>query len=112
MYLLELVLEVWPAHTNTSTETTLPLGDSSIHDRLVKAFPLGDQTLSQFIHVSNSGWVNCFLRYTTDAMYTVLRSGEFVGHSVGGMKLSTFRFRNVTVPHAQCAVLSKDKNPP
>jgi len=40
-----LVLEVCPAHTDTSAETTLPLGDSSIHDRLVKVFPLIDQTL-------------------------------------------------------------------
>src|SRR6218665_1666989 len=45
---------------------------------------------------------------------TGLRSGEFVGHSVGGMKSNTFRSRKVTVSRARCAgaVLSKDKNPP
>src|SRR6218665_1469530 len=34
---------------------------------------------------------------------TWLRSGEFVGHSVGGMKSSTFRSRKATVSRARCA---------
>jgi len=57
---------VYPAHTDTSAETAPPFGDSSIHDRWVKVFPLVDQTRFQFIHVSSSGRVNFLLQYTTD----------------------------------------------
>jgi len=71
MYLLELVLEVCSAHTDTSAKTTLPLGESSIHDRLVKVSPLVDQTRFS----STSGWVNFLLQYTTDAIYMYSRLG-------------------------------------
>jgi len=55
-------------YTNTSTETKAPLADSSIHDLLVKACPLVDQTRSKFVGVSYSGWVNFLLQYTPDAI--------------------------------------------
>jgi len=42
------------AHTDTSVETTTPLVDSSIHDRLVKACPLIGQTRFKFVEISNS----------------------------------------------------------
>ena len=44
IYLLKLMLEVCPAHTDTSAESMPPLVVSSIHDRLVNVFPLVDQT--------------------------------------------------------------------
>ena len=66
--LLEFVLEVCSAHTDTSAETKTPLVDSSIHDRLVKACPLVDQTRFKFVEVSNSGSVNFLLQYTPDAI--------------------------------------------
>src|SRR6218665_1504433 len=62
------------------------LAYTSIHDRLVKACPLVDQTSLKFVDVSNSGSVNFLLLYTPDARF---RSGEFGGHSVGGMKYGT-----------------------
>jgi len=37
-----------------------------------------------------------------DAIYAGLRSGELVGHSVGGIKSSTFRSRKATVSRARC----------
>src|SRR6218665_1410936 len=44
--------------------------DSSIHDRLVKAFPLVDQTHFKFVDVSYSGSVNFLLHkaYTPDVI--------------------------------------------
>src|SRR6218665_1094035 len=49
-------------------ETTTPLVDSSIHDRVVKACPLVDKTRFKFVDVSNSGSVNFLLQYTLDAI--------------------------------------------
>jgi len=37
------MLEVCPKYTGTSTQTTTPLADSGINDRLVKLSPLIDQ---------------------------------------------------------------------
>src|SRR6218665_917080 len=54
--------------TDTSADTTAPLDDSSIHDRLDKAFPLVDQTHIMFADVSYCGLVNFLLQYTPDAM--------------------------------------------
>ena len=53
--------------TDTSAETTTPLA-SSIHDQLVKACPLVDQTRFKFVDVSYSGWANFILQYTPGAI--------------------------------------------
>src|SRR6218665_979552 len=68
LLLLEFVLEVYSAHTDTSAETTTPLIDSTIDYRLIKAYPLVDQTHFKFVDVSNSGSVNFLLQYTPDAI--------------------------------------------
>jgi len=54
----------------TSAETTAPLADNIIHDRLVKASPLDDQTHFKFVDFSYSGSVNFLLHmaYTPDAI--------------------------------------------
>ena len=57
-----------PCSTATSAETTAPLADSTIHDRLDKASPLVDQTHIKFADVSYCGSVNFLLQYTPDAI--------------------------------------------
>jgi len=57
-----------PRSTDTSAETTAPLADSSIHDRLDKVSPFVDQTHIKFADVSYCGWVNLLLQYTPDAI--------------------------------------------
>ena len=57
-----------PCSTDTSPETTAPLADSSIHDRLVKASPFVDQALFKFVDVSYSGSVNFLLQYTAQML--------------------------------------------
>ena len=114
--LLEFVLEVCSAHTDTSavSVTTTPLVDSSIHDRLVKACPLVDQshqTHFKLVDVSNSESVNFLLQYTPDAIVEGFRSGEFGGHSVEGMKSGTLCSMKATVSRARCTVLLENKNP-
>ena len=49
--------------TDTSAETTAPLAAiaCNIHDRLVKASPLIDQTHFKFVDVSYSGSVNVLM---------------------------------------------------
>src|SRR6218665_65539 len=80
-----------PRSTDTSAETTAPLADTSIHDQLVKACPLVDQTRFKFVDVSYSGWVNFLLQYTPQVLYsTGFRSGEFGRHSVGERSLALF----------------------
>src|SRR6218665_2732313 len=64
-----------------------------MHARHVKARPLVDQTRLKFADVRHSGSVNFLLQHTTDA---VVRSGEFGGQSIGGMKSGTFRSRKPT----------------
>jgi len=54
--------------TDTSAETTAPLADGSIHDRLDNASPLVDQTHIKFADVSYSGSANFLLQYTPDAI--------------------------------------------
>jgi len=54
--------------TDTNAQTTAPLADSSVHDRLDKASPLVDQTHTKFADVSYCGLVNCLLQYTLDAI--------------------------------------------
>jgi len=56
--LSELVLEVCPTCTDTSAQTTAPLADRGISDRLVKLRPLVDETSFEFIDVSNFGAIN------------------------------------------------------
>ena len=46
-----------PRSTDASAETTAPLADSSIHDRLDKASPLVDQTHIKFADVSYCAWI-------------------------------------------------------
>ena len=53
-----------PRSTDTSAETTAPMADSSIRDRLGKASPIVDQTHI----VSYCGSVNFLLQYTPDAI--------------------------------------------
>ena len=60
--------QIVPRSTDTSAETMAPLADSSIHDRLDKAFPLVDHTHIKFAEVSYCGSVNCLLQYTPDAI--------------------------------------------
>src|SRR6218665_2000127 len=91
-----------PRSTDTSAETTAPMADSSIHDRLVKASLLVDQTRFKFVDVSYSELVNFLLRYTPDVLVDWVQSGEFGGHSVGEMKSRTFRSRKATVSCARC----------
>ena len=57
-----------PRSTDTSAETTLPMADSSIHDRLDKASPLVDQTHIKFADVSYCGSINFLLQNTPDAI--------------------------------------------
>jgi len=57
-----------PRSTDTSAETTAPLTNSSIHDRLVKASPLVDQTRFKFVKVSYSGSGNFLQIYAPDAI--------------------------------------------
>ena len=59
-----------PRSTNTSADND---GESSIHDRLVKASPLVDQTLFKFVDVSYSGSVN-FLLHKAYRCYSRLGS--------------------------------------
>src|SRR6218665_30378 len=93
-----------PRSTDISADTTAPLDDSSIHNRLHKASPLVDQTPIKFADVSYCGSVNFLLQYTPDAIWsTGFKSGEFGGNSVGEMKSGTFRSRNATVSHARCS---------
>ena len=89
-----------PRSTDTSAETTAPMADNSIHDRLqsIKASPLVDQTRFKFV-----GSVNFLLRYTPEAQSTGFRSGEFGVHSIGDMKSGTFRSRKATVSGARFA---------
>src|SRR6218665_1828660 len=94
-----------PCSTNTSAEVMAPLADSSIRDQLEKACPLVDQARFKIVDVSYSGLAHFLLQYTLDAIVDWVqnfRSGEFGGHSVGGMKLGTFRSRKATV-HMSCA---------
>jgi len=66
-----LVAQSVSSSKDTSAETTRPLVDSSIHDRLVKAWPLVDQTRFKFFDVSyrpNYGSVNFLLQYISDAI--------------------------------------------
>src|SRR6218665_1678453 len=103
-------------YTNTSPETTTPLADSSIHDLLVKACPLVDQTRFKFVDVSYSGWVNFLLHKLQMLKSTGFRSGEFCDHSVGEIKSGTLRSRKATVSRARWAsapsVLLKNKPSP
>ena len=57
-----------PRSTDISAETTAPLADSSIHDRLDKASPLGDQAHIKFADVGYCGSVNFLTQYTPDAI--------------------------------------------
>ena len=63
--------------TDTSAETTTPLDDSSIHDRLVKASTLVDQTHFKFVDVSYmySGSVNFLMHkvYTQNVVWVQIR---------------------------------------
>jgi len=45
------MFEVCPTYTDISAETTTPLADSGINDRLVKLRPLIHQTCFEFIDV-------------------------------------------------------------
>jgi len=56
--LSELVLEVCPTCTDTSAQTTAPLADRGINDRLVELRPFVDETRFEFIDVSNFGAIN------------------------------------------------------
>ena len=76
--------------TNASAETTASFADS-IHNRLVKACPLFDQTRFKFVDVSYSGQVNFLLQCTPDAIV-----GKFCDHSVGEMKSGTFHSRKAS----------------
>jgi len=106
-----LVLLECPDHTDTSAETTAPLADSSIHDRLVKARPLVDQTRFKFVDISYSGSVNFLPQYTTDA---IVGSGEFGGqcwrNEVGHLSLQ--ETDGVSCSMRQCTVLLRDKTRP
>ena len=57
----EFMLEICPACTDTSMQTTAQLADSSINDRLVKLCPLVYQTCFEFLQVSYPGVVNLLL---------------------------------------------------
>ena len=57
-----------PRFPDTSAETTAPLADSIVHDRLDKASPLVDQTHIKFAVVSYCGSVNFLLQYALDAI--------------------------------------------
>src|SRR6218665_596415 len=52
-----------PRSMDTSAETTAPLADCSIHNRLDKASPLIDQAHIKFADVSYCGSVNFLLQY-------------------------------------------------
>ena len=61
------MLEVCPTCTDTSAQTTAPLADRRINDRLVELRPLVDETHFEFIDVSNFGAINFLLQNTPDA---------------------------------------------
>src|SRR6218665_3606139 len=97
--LIYLVLKVCPADSNTRRQR---------RHSAIAAF------MTNWSKRSHSS-IRCFLvnprkqtfSYSTLQMLyivesTGLRSGEFVGHSVGGMKSSTFRSRKATVSRARC----------
>ena len=60
--------------TDTSAETTAPLADSSIHDRLDKAPPLVDETHIKFADASYCGSVNFLLQYTPNAIVDLVQT--------------------------------------
>src|SRR6218665_3697380 len=96
-----------PRSTDTSAETTAPLADSSIHDQLVKACPLVDQTRFHFVDVYAILDGQTFSCSTLQELYsTGFRSGEFGRHSVGEMKSDTFRSTKATVSRARCTSAS------
>jgi len=59
--LLEFMLEICLACTDTSMQTTAPLADSSINDRLVKLCPFVYQACFDFLKVSYPGVINLLL---------------------------------------------------
>src|SRR6218665_2454720 len=65
-----------PHSTDTSAETTAPLADSSIHDRLVKASPLVDHMHFKFVDFNYCGAVNFLLHkvYSPCRCYSLLGS--------------------------------------
>jgi len=104
-----------PRSTDTSAETTAPLDDSSIHDRLDKAFPLVDQTHIKFADVSYCGLVNFLLQYTPDAMVDWvqirwIRRPQCWRNEVWHLSLQ--ESDGVVCSMRQCTVLLKDKTPP
>jgi len=64
-----------PRFTDTSAETTAPLADSSIHDRLDKASPLVNQMHIKYADVSYCGSVNFLLQYTPAALVDWVQIG-------------------------------------
>jgi len=51
---------------DTGRQTTPPLVDGVVHNRLVQLAPHGDQTLSQLVDVLDSALVHTLLHYRPD----------------------------------------------
>ena len=69
--LSEFMLEMCPAFmdtSNSSMQTTAPLADGSINDRLVTLCPFAYQMCFEFLKVSYPGVVNLLLQHTPDAV--------------------------------------------
>jgi len=98
--------------TDTSTETTAPLADSSIHDQMVKTCPLVDHTHLKFVNVGYSGSLN-FLLSPESRCYSWLGSDPVTSAATVLEKWSrTFRsagIDGVSCSMCQSTVLLKDK---
>src|SRR6218665_301045 len=104
--------------TNTSADNDGATGrDSSIHDRLVKASPLVDQTHFKFVDVSFSGSVNFLLHkvYTPDAIVVwiqirLIRRPQCWRNEVRHLSLQ--ESEGVACSMRQCTILLKDNTKP
>jgi len=101
----EFMLEMCPLCTDTSMQTTAPLADSSINDRLVKLCSLAYQTCFEFLEVMQLSWSDKHspVAHSDAVVYRVkvrrIRWPQCWRNEVRGVS----RSRKATVSRARCA---------
>ena len=83
---LQHVFKMSACRTHACFESHTPLVNGCVDDILFNAVPNIQQTLSQFVNISNLCLVDALLLCSTDFVITGLRSGLFDGHCSGEIK--------------------------